>query len=95
MQPLLWPARLCQKGCWHGARLPVGCCKAASGCELEITHDDMRPIVHCAQGFGTIQSCKVLRHQDGTCKGVGFVQMSTPAEATQAIQGLHNKKVSP
>ena len=48
------------------------------------------------QEFGTIISCKVLRDQNtGASRGVGFVQLSTPEEATKAISELNNKMVSP
>jgi RNA recognition motif-containing protein len=42
--------------------------------------------------FGSVQSAKVMMDRDtGRSKGFGFVEMSSPAEAEAAIQGLHGK----
>jgi len=42
--------------------------------------------------FGNVQSAKVMMERDtGRSKGFGFVEMSSPAEAEAAIQGLHGK----
>ena len=47
------------------------------------------------QEFGTIMSCKVLRDPStGISRGVGFVQLSTPEEATKAINELNTKLVN-
>jgi RNA recognition motif-containing protein len=44
--------------------------------------------------FGTVVSAKVITDRDtGRSKGFGFVEMSTPEEASQAIAGLHEKEV--
>lgn len=41
-------------------------------------------------------SCKVLRDPStGISRGVGFVQLSTPEEATKAISEMNTKLVSP
>ena len=46
------------------------------------------------QEFGTIMSCKVLRDPaTGISRGVGFVQLSTPEEATKAISEMNTKLV--
>lgn len=46
------------------------------------------------QEFGTIMSCKVLRDPNtGISRGVGFVQLSTPEEATKAISEMNTKLV--
>lgn len=46
------------------------------------------------QEFGTIMSCKVLRDPNtGVSRGVGFVQLSTPEEATKAISEMNTKLV--
>lgn len=45
--------------------------------------------------FGTVTSAQVIIDRDsGQSRGFGFVEMSTPAEASQAIQGLNGKEVS-
>jgi RNA recognition motif-containing protein len=42
--------------------------------------------------FGNVQSAKVMMERDtGRSKGFGFVEMSSPAEAQAAIEGLHGK----
>ena len=42
--------------------------------------------------FGGVQSAKVMMERDtGRSKGFGFVEMSSPAEAEAAIQGLNGK----
>lgn len=42
--------------------------------------------------FGSVQSAKVMMERDtGRSKGFGFVEMSSPAEAQAAIEGLHGK----
>ena len=47
------------------------------------------------QEFGTIMSCKVLRDPNtGISRGVGFVQLSTPEEATKAINEMNTKLVN-
>ncbi|MBN9404034.1 MAG: RNA-binding protein [Burkholderiales bacterium] len=44
--------------------------------------------------FGQVSSAKVMMDRDsGRSKGFGFVEMSTPAEAQVAIQGLNGKEV--
>ena len=49
----------------------------------------------CVQEFGTIMSCKVLRDPStGVSRGVGFVQLSTPEEATKAISEMNTKLVN-
>ena len=49
----------------------------------------------CLQEFGTIMSCKVLRDPStGISRGVGFVQLSTPEEATKAINEMNTKLVN-
>ncbi len=42
--------------------------------------------------FGSVQSAKVMMERDtGRSKGFGFVEMSSPAEAQAAIEGLHGR----
>lgn len=44
--------------------------------------------------FGSVQSAKVMMDRDtGRSKGFGFVEMSSPAEAEAAIQGLNGKNL--
>lgn len=44
--------------------------------------------------FGSVNSAKVVMDRDsGRSKGFGFVEMSSPAEAQAAIQGLHGQDV--
>ena len=44
--------------------------------------------------FGNVQSAKVMMERDtGRSKGFGFVEMSSPAEAQAAIDGLHGKNM--
>ncbi len=44
--------------------------------------------------FGQVNSAKVMMERDsGRSKGFGFVEMSSPAEAQAAIQGLNGKEV--
>jgi RNA recognition motif-containing protein len=43
--------------------------------------------------FGTVTSAKVMMERDtGRSKGFGFVEMSSPAEAQAAIEGMHGKE---
>ena len=42
--------------------------------------------------FGSVISAKIMIDRDsGRSKGFGFVEMSSPAEAQAAIQGLHGQ----
>ena len=42
--------------------------------------------------FGNVVSTKIMTDRDsGRSKGFGFVEMSSPAEAQAAIQGLHGQ----
>lgn len=42
--------------------------------------------------FGSVNSAKVIMDRDsGRSKGFGFVEMSSQAEATAAISGMHGK----
>jgi len=44
--------------------------------------------------FGGVTSAKVMMDRDsGRSKGFGFVEMSSPAEAQAAIQGLNGQSV--
>lgn len=44
--------------------------------------------------FGTVSSAKVMMDRDsGRSKGFGFVEMSSPAEAQAAIDGLNGQSV--
>ncbi|SEA38085.1 RNA-binding protein [Variovorax sp. YR216] len=44
--------------------------------------------------FGQVDSAKVMMERDsGRSKGFGFVEMSSPAEAQAAIQGMNGKQV--
>ena len=44
--------------------------------------------------FGAVNSAKVIMDRDsGRSKGFGFVEMSSPAEANAAIQGLHGQDI--
>jgi cold-inducible RNA-binding protein len=44
--------------------------------------------------FGAVNSAKVIMDRDsGRSKGFGFVEMSSPAEANAAIQGLHGTDI--
>lgn len=46
------------------------------------------------EAFGQVTSAKVMMDRDsGRSKGFGFVEMSSPAEAQAAIQGLNGKEV--
>lgn len=56
------------------------------------TDDKLRQLF---EEFGTIMSCKVLRDPaTGISRGVGFVQLSTPEEATKAISEMNTKLVN-
>jgi polyadenylate-binding protein len=41
--------------------------------------------------FGVITSAKVMRNENGTSKGFGFVCFSAPEEATKAVAEMNNK----
>lgn len=44
--------------------------------------------------FGSVNSAKVVMDRDsGRSKGFGFVEMSSAAEASAAIQGMHGQPV--
>jgi len=44
--------------------------------------------------FGSVNSAKVVMDREsGRSKGFGFVEMSSPAEAKAAIQGLNGRDV--
>ena len=44
--------------------------------------------------FGTVESCRVIMDREsGRSKGFGFVEMSTPEEAQEAISGLDGREV--
>lgn len=44
--------------------------------------------------FGTVTSAKVMMERDtGRSKGFGFVEMSSPAEAQAAIEGMNGQQV--
>ena len=43
--------------------------------------------------FGTVTSCKVMRNDNGTSKGFGFVCFSSPDEATKAVAEMNNKMI--
>ncbi|KAL6907639.1 hypothetical protein ACP4OV_002678 [Aristida adscensionis] len=40
--------------------------------------------------FGDVLSCKVVRNEDGTSRGYGFVQFASQESADAAIEHLHN-----
>jgi RNA recognition motif-containing protein len=41
--------------------------------------------------FGTVQSAQIIQDREtGRSKGFGFVEMDTEAQATAAIEGLHD-----
>ncbi|MBL0421803.1 RNA-binding protein [Ramlibacter sp. AW1] len=44
--------------------------------------------------YGSVQSAKVMMDRDsGRSKGFGFVEMSSPAEAQAAIQGMNGQHI--
>src|SRR5690606_27594730 len=44
--------------------------------------------------FGTVTSAKVMMERDtGRSKGFGFVEMSSPAEAQAAIEGMNGQQI--
>ena len=44
--------------------------------------------------YGTVTSAKVMMERDtGRSKGFGFVEMSSPAEAEAAIQGMNGQQI--
>ena len=44
--------------------------------------------------FGTVNSAKVIMDREsGRSKGFGFVEMSSPDEATAAIGGMHGQDI--
>jgi cold-inducible RNA-binding protein len=44
--------------------------------------------------FGSVNSAKVIMDRDsGRSKGFGFVEMSSAAEATAAINGMHGQDI--
>lgn len=44
--------------------------------------------------FGTVESCRVITDREtGRSKGFGFVEMSSPDEAQEAISGLDGQMV--
>jgi polyadenylate-binding protein len=43
--------------------------------------------------FGTVTSCKVMRNENLTSKGFGFVCFSSPDEATKAVAEMNNKMI--
>lgn len=52
---------------------------------------DEKGLAELLSPFGTVQSAKVIMDRDsGRSKGFGFVEMSSPAEAQNAIATLNN-----
>ncbi|MBL7742169.1 MAG: RNA-binding protein [Chitinophagaceae bacterium] len=44
--------------------------------------------------YGTVSSAKVITDREtGRSRGFGFVEMSSDAEAKEAIKGLNNKEI--
>lgn len=68
---------------WQGCNLYV---KNISTMEDDTLRTKFEP-------YGTINSCKIMRHVNGTSRGFGFVCYSNPVEAIKAVAGLNNKIV--
>lgn len=45
--------------------------------------------------YGTITSHKVMKNEDGSSKGFGFVAFENPGSAEQAVKELNNKEIAP
>lgn len=45
--------------------------------------------------YGTITSHKVMKNEEGSSKGFGFVAFENPACAEQAVKELNNKEIAP
>jgi len=53
--------------------------------------DDLRKLF---EQFGSVSSAKIITDRDtGRSRGFGFVEMSSDAEAKEAIKGLNNKEI--
>jgi polyadenylate-binding protein len=55
-----------------------------------ITDDEFRDLF---SAFGTITSSRIMRNDDGTSKGFGFVCYSSPEEATRAVSEMNGKLI--
>ena len=52
------------------------------------TQESLRPAF---EAFGKVVSIKIITDHTGRSKGFGFVEMETPEDAQNAIQGLNEK----
>lgn len=55
-----------------------------------LTDDKLRSLF---SKYGRITSCAVMKHQDGTSKGFGFVAFEDPKAADLAVKEMHNRNV--
>lgn len=54
---------------------------------------EMETVMHLAQEYGNVKSCRVLFDHSGVSKQVAFVQFETNQQALDSIAALHNKEV--
>lgn len=45
------------------------------------------------EAFGTVNSCVVMRDEEGKSKGFGFINFDAPEEAAAAVDALNGKKL--
>ncbi len=58
---------------------------------FEATEDTVRSLF---ETYGTVERVNIIMDRDtGHAKGFGFVEMSVPAEADQAIAGLNGREL--
>ena len=56
----------------------------------DVTDDELKSLFAV---YGTITSARLMRTEDGTSRGFGFVCFSSPEEASRAVSELNNKMV--
>ncbi len=80
----------------RGTRRPLRgarCFASQSVCTAGIASPYRRKHSACVQSCGRVVSSKLLRDQDGTTRGVGFVSFAAQEDATRAINDMDGRKV--
>lgn len=57
----------------------------------EMTDEKLRSLF---SKYGKITSCAIMKNQDGSSRGFGFVAFEDPKAAEQAVNEMHNKEIN-